>query len=138
MTLGAGLFYPQAKSTFPRSYVAGISFYFNSNAVITQADNEFSFLDPPSGVTGKVTLAPEFFPWSSNAYTIDFTIIESWYAFPPGTPQLPMTFALQLTFDPFDNKPYLTFLPFNTIGTGIFRFLLPFAPPDYYGPRWDF
>lgn len=136
MVLGAGTFVPRAKFAFPRSYLYGIWFSFDTGSVVNWTDNTADFIAPGGTVTGRVTFAPEFWAWSSNCYTLDFAIIESWYAVFPSPTQNPLPFALTYYSDPLNGRPYLVYNPFSAVGTADFKHAAPPAPSDYWRPPW--
>lgn len=134
MTLGAGTFVPQGQFNFPRSYVAGVWLSFDTGSLVSWFTNRVTFLDPSHTVFGTILFAPEFWDWSSNVYSMDFLILESWYSFPPSPVEIPLPFRLIYYLDPLDNVPYFVYQPFSAIGTGAFKHLLPPAPPTYWRP----
>lgn len=136
MVLGAGTFVPGARFALPRSYWYGVWLSFNSDAVVSWVGNEVTFLDPPSGVTGLIGFEPRAWSWSSNCYTLDFLIVESWYRVPPSPTQNPLPFVLTYFVDPSDGKPYMVYSPFGAVGTGAFKHQAPPPPPGYWRPHW--
>lgn len=136
MVLGAGNFIPQAKFALPRSYIYGVWFSFDTGSVVNWSANVADFAGPGGTVIGRVTFAPEIWAWSSNAYTLDYMIVESWYSIVPNPTQNPLPFALRQYFDPLNGRPYLLYEPFSTSGSAAFKHAMPPAPPDYYRTPW--
>lgn len=137
MTLGAGTFIPYAKFALPRSYLAGIWFQFNAGSSVVWSGGHAAITDVGGVVTAGVTLYANAFPWNSNFYTLDYWIIESWYKVAPSPTEIPLPFALTYYRDPDDDFPYLLYQPFSVVGTGNYKFLLPGAPSDYWGPNYN-
>lgn len=135
--LGVGSYIPAPKFAFPRSYLRGIRLAFNSDAVIVWAGAQVDFLDPPSGVDGRIIFDPRLIVWSSNSYSLDFCVIESWFRIPPSPSQLPLDFTLEW-FDQPSFGRYIVFEPFGSVGSGTFLHDLPGAPPSYWNyPLWS-
>lgn len=136
MTLGTGTFYPGGRFAFPRSYIYGIWLSFNNTASVNWTDNRVTFSDSGGVVTGAIRFVPEFWSWSSNRYTMDYLIDESWYAIAPDPTEVPLPFALIYYIDPLNGRPYFVYQPFSTPGTGEFKHAAPPAPPGYWLPPW--
>jgi hypothetical protein len=135
MTIGAGVYSPQSKFSFPRSYVRGISLEVVANG-ITMVGDTITFINPslPSQHF-TVVIDPRVFPWSSNGYTLDYVISESYYQNDPDPTEFPMSFALSY-FMPAARAPYLNFQPFQLNFAQKHYFDLPLAPPGYWLPEW--
>lgn len=134
MVLGSGTFIPNAKFAVPRSYLRGIWLSFDTPAIVSWSDNAVNFADSAMPVvTGRIAFLPEFWAWNSNRYTLDFTIIESWYSFNGGVTQIPLPYCLTWYHDN-DMSTYLVYGPFCAVGTGAFKHDMPPAPPDYWQP----
>lgn len=136
MTLGPVTGIPQNKFAMPRSYIYGVWFSFDTGSVVNWSDNVADFIAPGGTVTGRVTFAPEVWVWSSNAYTLDYLVIESWYAVFPSPTENPLPFNLRLYFDPLNGRPYLLYEPFGAAGSAAFKHAMPPAPPDYWRSPW--
>lgn len=137
MTLGAGTFVPNGRFAITRPYLRGIWLSFDTGAIVTWTDNSVAFADGPVPVvTGRITFLEEFWEWSSNRYTLDHVIIESWYSFNGGVTEIPLPFALTWYTDT-DGSPYLVYNPFSAVGTGAFKHDMPPTPPSWYWqPNW--
>jgi len=134
VVLGAGTFVPGGKFAFPRSYLRGIWLSFDTPAIVNWLGSTVNFADSATPVvTGRISFAPAFWTWTSNRYTLDFTIIESWYSFNAGVTQIPLPFALTWYYDD-DMSTYLVYNPFSAVGTGAFKHDMPPAPPGYWNP----
>lgn len=132
MTLGAGIFVPSPKFAIPRPYLRGIWLSFDTPAIVNWTDNSVDFADSAVPVVrGRITFAPNFWVWSSNRYTLDYVVIESWYAFAPFTTEIPLPFALTWYYD-VNLSTYLVYNPFSAVGTGAFKHDMPAAPPTYW------
>lgn len=94
MTIGTGYFFPQGQFSVQRSYVTAVAF----DQDLTLASHsgttyKFNWM----GITSVIftwTFLPEFFPWSSNSYTLDHLIIESYIQEAPGFAIVPYDFRL--------------------------------------------
>lgn len=136
MTLGAGSYIPHAKFAFPRSYLAGVWFQFNPGSSVVWTDNFAAVTDVGGVITAGIEIAPEAFAWSSNCYTLDFLITQSWYKIAPSPVEIPLPFALIWYTDPDTVIPYVVYQPFSAENTGNYKHLLPGAPDDYWGPKY--
>lgn len=133
MTLGTGTYPNGAKFSFPRSYIP--TFNVRVNTPVTDlGTGEFTF--PDGSVPGRhyhIVIFEKFYPWSSNKYTMDFVIEQSYYVTDPSPTETPMPFTL--IFAPTsDGVNGLFFFPFGAPFTDNNIFLLPPAPPDYWTP----
>jgi len=132
--IGVGSFAPQAKFAFPRSYIRGIGIQIVSGT-ITPITNGWVLQNPPSPALYYVVLEDRFWDWSSNAYTLDFVVKESYWT-PDGSPSyVPMPFLVTYYTDTPNKSPYLIYSPFSSPG-GVTYFELPSAPPGYWLPLW--
>jgi len=131
MVIGPGVYHPQAKFAIPRSYVRGIDVFLGPNALVVWTDNDcfFQDLSNPS-VTGHLIIAPEFVPWSSNRYTLDFLPLEWYYVIAPSPVQNPANFYLNWGSTVVCSDNYFVFNIFG-VGTVRYRHELP-GPPAYY------
>lgn len=136
MTLGPGTYHPGGQFAFPRSYLAGVWFQFNAGSSVVWTDNFAAVTDVGGVVTAGIEIAPEAFVWSSNCYTLDFLITQSWYKVAPSPTEIPLPFALTWFIDPDTTWPYVVYQPFSAIGTGDFKHTLPSTPDDYWGPKY--
>jgi hypothetical protein len=74
---------PGDKFAFPRSYIYGIEIRHDPPAPIWSTNHvEFIIAGFPDALC-KVDFAPEFSPWSSNRYTLDFLVTNATYEYPP-------------------------------------------------------
>jgi len=100
-------------------------------------DNVLTFINtgtPSQHFT--VVIDPRVFAWSSNAYSLDFVIEDSYYQNDPDPTHYPMDFALSYFF-PEPRSPYVNFQPFGLSfpDKTFFDFELP--PPGYWLPPWS-
>lgn len=134
MTIGSGVYNPQANFAMPRSYVRGIDMFFGANALVVWTDNVcfFQDLDNPA-VTGEFVIAPEFVPWSSNRYTLGFLPVEWYYTVSPNPFRNPVNFYCNWGSTVPGSDNYLVFNIFGA-GTTRYRHELQGAPPGYWSP----
>lgn len=131
-TLGAGGFLPRPKFAFSRPYVAGILFSFDAGSSVVFSGDSADFVDPSGTVHGRVSIEPVAHVWTSNAYTLDFMIVESWYAFAPFTTQIPLPFLLEWFPHPVTGTPWMRYSPFSTAGNSEFKWVFPPSPTGYW------
>jgi hypothetical protein len=108
------------------------------NSPVTQ--DGFSFHFPDGGAPYRVftlTVEPRFWAWSSNRYTLDFVITESYYTEFGVPPQYPVPFLLRYEQLEPNNLPCVSFYPFAAPFTDPHFFVLPSAPEDYWLPPFE-
>ena len=135
MTIGTGVYSPQAKFWFKRSYIRGISLEVTALDIAIAA-NVITFRNnatPNQFFT--IVIDSRIFAWTSNSYSLDFVVEESYYQNGAGGTQLPMDFALSYFF-PEPHAPYLNFQPFGLSFPDKTFFDLPLAPSGYWLPEW--
>ena len=134
MTLGAGTFVPNGQFAIPRPYLRGVWLSFDTPAIVAWTGNTVNFADGLMPVVvGRISFFNNFWNWSSNSYTLDHLVIESWYSFNGGITEIPLPFALTWYTDT-DLSTYLVYNPFSAVGTGAFKHDMPEAPPGYWRP----
>lgn len=138
MVLGAGTFIPSGQFAFPRSYLRGIWLSFDTPAIVNWTYNRVTFADSVTPVvTGAISIFYNAWAWSSNRYTVDHMVTESWYSFDNGVTKIPLPFALTWFLDS-DFSTWLVYNPFSALGTGAFKHDMPAAPPSYWRPMpWE-
>jgi len=130
---GAGTFYPNGQLAFPRSYIWGFNILVNNT--VTQDGRFFHFVNAssPSQVF-TVSWKENVFDWSSNRYTLDYVIDDSYYQNLPDLTKNPMTYALTFYAAADTGRSVLYFYPFGLGFVDDHFFQLPPAPPDYWRP----
>lgn len=131
MTIGTGSFSPAARFSFPRSYIANV---INCSAgfSLTQDVNKFSLsFHPTYPSVYHWTFSLKFWLWSSNVWSLDHIITESYYVDTPSTTQIPLNFGLYWGRHAPDFKPSLLFAPNLSTSTPV-TVALPIYPPGYW------
>lgn len=135
MTIGTVNGYPSDKFAFPRSYVRSVGVR-SGTALAIWTDNRMDLTDPSTGVTyWTYVFKPEFWAWSSNRWTLDWILEESYYIPFVGSPKVPLNvvciwvyevgqFYPTIEVNPFPGQPFLN------------QHVLQGAPPDYWLPPW--
>ena len=132
--IGAGSYSPQGQFALPRSYVRGIAVQIVSGFTV-QTGNLFTLQNPPDPTLYFFILDSHFYPWSSNRWTLDHMLSDSYYQ-PGGVGAfVPMPFLLTYYIRPSNNSPYVIFSPFSSPG-GLTYFDLPGAPGGYWASPW--
>lgn len=135
MTIGSIFYAPGAKFAFPRSYLYGFS--IRMNTVPTQVGRVFTFVDGSNpNLRYTVIVQQEVYDWSSNRYTLDFVLEETYYQFLPNMTKNPLNGCLELLYDQVDERPYTMFSPFCAVFPTRYRYPYPPAPPGYWLPAW--
>lgn len=130
---GAGLFVPQAKFWYLRSYMWGLSVRINLDGV--QDGRFFRFgTGAPGTQLFTISIAERVFDWSSNNYTLDFTIEDSFYQDLPDLTMHPMNYSLAYFAAGDKGRPHWVFFPFGLPFVDDHFFELPPAPPTYWLP----
>lgn len=94
MTIGTGAFYPGGRFTFPRSYIGKVH-NCTAGFLLTQTANSFTLdFRPTFSSVYHWRFDPRFWVWSSNVWTLDHIITDSWYENPPDPTQIPLNFGL--------------------------------------------
>lgn len=133
MPAPGGTFFPNGRFTMPRSYVG--AFVLNVTAPVTQADNAIEFTDPLNPLVHfHIKIDRRFWDWSSNTWTLDHIVEESWYYVLPSPTTAPMPFSLSYFTYSTNAIPSLGFQPFGITFPDYHPFPLPTAPPDYWLP----
>jgi len=133
MPAPGGTFNPNGRFTMPRSYIA--AFVLNVDAPVTQTDNVIEFYDPFNPLVNfHIKIDGRFWDWSSNSWSLDWIIEESWYYVLPSptTAVMPFTLAYR-TFGSLV-EPSLVFQPFGIDFIDYHIYTLPPAPPTYWMP----
>lgn len=101
--------------------------------IVTQVDNQFTYsniLFPNDQIV--IVLNPKVWEWSTNGYTLDFVICESYYHRLLTGIKDPAPAFVGLTYEPPDWSPALLF--YNT--DGILGGLAPYDMPGATEPYW--
>lgn len=131
MTIGTGAFYPGGRFTFPRSYIAKV---FNCSAgfALSQNGNKFELsFHPAYPSVYHWTFHPDFWKWTSNAWTLDHIITECYYVDTPSTVQIPLNFGLYWVRYAPSHSPQLQFAP-NLSTVSPIQASFPSYPPSYW------
>lgn len=134
MTIGAGTFVPAARFGFPRSYIYDFHVFRNGDTIV-QSANTFVVTDATNpNLTATFRIDPRFFVWSSNSWTLDYVLIDSYYQnFPGDTPHpLPYNLIYKVEQDTGRSALYLGWSGFLVDPQ---RFPLPAQPSDYWLPK---
>lgn len=133
MVLGVGTYPNGAKFNFPRSYIPTFDVLVDADDVM-DSGGHITFSDPLNpNVQFHIVIWENFYEWTSNKYTIDFVIEESYYQILPAPTLNPMPFTL--VFSPTSpGVNGLVFIPFSLGFTQHNVLLLPGPPPDYWTP----
>jgi len=133
MTIGAGIFVPPGKFTFPRSYVVDLVIY-RQGTTITRSLGAFTIhAAPPDPTFAYVQFRNNFYFWSSNRWQLDYIVSESWYKAGGVGAEIPLPFELDWAIDPVTLRStiYYSFFGGKT-DPQLFR--LPPQPGDYWLP----
>lgn len=134
MTIGTGTFLPSGRFSFPRAYILDFYVYRNGNTVIQQG-NKFIVTDafnPQQKAT--FICHTNFLPWSSNGWTLDHIIVQSFYVTFTGGPEIPLPFNLDFQFNSTLKRNGL-YLGWIDLKVDPQRFPLDPAPADYWLPK---
>lgn len=102
---------------------------------VTQADRVFTF--PDGGTPTRlytVSIAERVYNWSSNNYSLDFTIEDSYYQDLPDTTKHPMSYLLAYFAAGVNGRPHWVFFPFGLAFVDDHFFELPPAPSTWWSP----
>jgi len=131
MPASGGTFAPQARFNVLRSYA--MAFVLNVDAPVSQSDNVIGFYDPFNPVVNfRIVIDGRFWEWSSNNWTLDWIIEESYYFITPDPTHLAMSFVLAWRTFGARALPALVFQPFGINFTDYHTFMLPPAPPGWW------
>jgi hypothetical protein len=129
-TIGFGSYPQGAKFSFPRSFIKSVAFDGLFPPLITGGpDFEFAPTTAP-GFRFFISFSPVFWAWSSNAYTLDFVIIASYYTQPPSPVQTAYNFRVKYRYDSPSDGAAIEFYP-TTSDTPPVYYALPAAPSTY-------
>jgi hypothetical protein len=135
MTIGTGTFNPQAKFWMTRSKVYGINFATYAGNTVTFAGFSFTVhAVPPDPTFLHCAIAPEFYIWNSNSYSLDYVVTEFWYKAGGVGPEIPLPFSLGYFQDPLRHSSSLYIQWSGTTPTFNY-FPLPSQPPNYWMPK---
>jgi hypothetical protein len=111
VTIGVGSYYPSARFSIPRSYVATV-WGHSAGFALTQTANSFTLdFRPTFGSVYHWRFDPRWWVWSSNVWTLDHLITDSWYENPPDPTQIPLNFGLYWVRYAPDYLPSVRFAP---------------------------
>jgi len=81
---------------------------------VARAGSFITFSDPFNpAVTFTIKYADNFLPWSSNRWTLDFIIEQSYYKVAPSPTENPMDFTLRYYWSQLALAPAIQFIPFS-------------------------
>lgn len=133
MTIGAGTFTPSPNFSFPRSYIVDFYVFRNGNTIV-QTVNKFVVTDAfDPNLTATFVLHENFLPWSSNGFTLDFIVQESYYQTTPGGMQIPLPFNIDFYVSPLTRRSGL-YLGWLGLKINPEHFDLEPQPPGYWLP----
>lgn len=134
--VGSPTYNPDGGFAFIRAYVPQITFGFAANAIITHSAEQFYITDGNNlDVHVVVNFFDKFWAWSSNGYTIDHLVVDSWVELTsvPGV-KFPLNFNLFYKWDAANHRPeMLYYLPGYT---DRYTFQLPPATAPYWVPPY--
>lgn len=131
MTIGTGAFYPGGRFTFPRSYIAKVE-NCSAGFTLSQDVNKFALdFHPTYASVYHWTFSLKFWLWSSNVWTLDHIITESYYVNLPDPTQIPLNFGLYWVRYPPAHTPQLQFAP-NLSTVAPIQAAFPTYPPHYW------
>lgn len=134
MTIGAGTFLPQARFAFPRSFIYDFYVFRNGDTVV-QTANKFVVTDTANPLlTATFVMALKFYAWTSNGWTMDHVIVESYYQNTPGGTQFALPYNLIFKLDPVTLKNSL-YLGWSGLTSDPQLCHLPQQPSDYWLPK---
>jgi len=109
MTIGTGTFSPSAKFWIPRPYVYRLRIARYGDT-ITQSGNHFTIhATPPDPTFAFIAFKLEFYVWSTNTYSLDFTVTEFWAKAGGVGPEIPLNFSLTYLIEQPSGMPLLSF-----------------------------
>jgi hypothetical protein len=133
MPAPGGFFVPNGRFTAPRSYFG--AFILNVTAPVSQSENVVEFTDPGNpNVHFHIKIDRRFWDWSSNSWTLDWLIEESYYYVLPDPTHIAMPFSLSYFIWPAGVVPSVVFQPFGINFLDYHVFPLPPAPATYWMP----
>jgi hypothetical protein len=114
-----------------RSYLWGIDIRVNLD--VTQDGRTFVLgATYPFGQKYTIVLKEKFYNWSSNNYTLDYPIEESYYENLADPNRYPMSFGLAYFAADDFGRPVIVFFPFNLPFVDSHYREFPPAPSDYW------
>lgn len=129
--IGTGAYYPSGTFTTPRSYVAKIINH-SAGFHLTQFENVFTLSFEPIYISVYTwVFHPHFWAWSSNAWSLDHIIVESYYQNPPDATKIPLNFGLYWVRYAPDYLPQIQFAPNMSTVTPV-RASFPSYPSSYW------
>jgi hypothetical protein len=135
MVKGAANYAPSAKFAFPRSYVRG--FCVRVNAPVTFTTNKAIFFDAGNpNIRYTIETDIRFYNWSSNRYTLDFIITESYYQTLPNVAKTAVPYRVTWIISPVNKSVYLEYLPYSAAFIPRYYTDYPPAPPSYWKPTF--
>jgi len=131
VTIGTGAFYPGGRFTFPRSYIAKVE-NCSAGFSLVQTYNQFTLdFRPTYASVYHWTFDERFWVWTSNVWTLDHIITESYYVNEPDPTQIPLNFGLYWVRYAPDPVPQLQFAPNLSTAVPI-KATLPAQLPGYW------
>lgn len=109
MTIGTGIFVPNAHFAFPRSYIYQLDIARYGDTLTHLAGRFTIHAVPPDPTVAIIQFDNDWWLWNSNARTLDHVVTE-FYALVGGVPpQIPLNFTLGYRIQPATGKPSLFF-----------------------------
>lgn len=131
MTIGTGHYYPHGRFTFPRSYVAKVVNH-DAGFTLTQTFNHFELnFHPTYPSVYHWTFDERWWLWTSNVWTLDHIITESYYVNTPDPTQIPLDFGLYWVRYAPDYLPSVRFAP-NLSSVSPVSAIFPAPLPGYW------
>jgi len=131
VTIGTGLYFPGGRFSFPRSYIAKVE-NCSAGFLLTQSFNQFTLDFRPTYVSVyHWTFDERFWLWTSNVWTLDHIITESYYEQTPDPTQNPLNFGLFWVRHAPDPVPTLQFYP-NLSTVSPIQATFPAQLPGYW------
>jgi len=128
------IYNPSGQFNLPRSYVFDIRVYVQhtlSHAYMT--DNIITVdYSPVPNFLAVIVLAPNFMPWSSNSYSLDYIIQDSYYRINPDPTHIPLDIQVGWASSSQTLRSAINIV--LDLGVDIFTFPLAAAPPGYWLP----
>jgi len=76
-------------------------------------------------------LSPNYYVWTTTAFTTDYILSEAYYSFPPFTTNIPADVTIDLTYSPSNHHPVIWLRAFGYNGAAAI-YELPPPPPTFW------
>lgn len=132
--LGVGSFNPSGRFAAPRSYYVAV-WVGILGWTITQNENEFTYhsIFFPNDTIVQV-INPSFWEWSSNGWTFDHIVCESYYHRLLTGAKDPAPYGVQFRVDPTTKMPVVQVWDTDGLPSPVIEADLPPPPPGYWLP----